>query len=219
MTKKAVVTLGDHNFTPMTEITFHFQRLFAQRHGADFIVMQDRKFNHVNICYEKFRIGDFLNNYDRVLYLDGDVLVHPSAPDIFALVPETHFAAMDEAAHIKFWNEGRIRQQFEPYGWVGPWNGIHFNAGVMLLGRSHRKLFHNIVITDVPYWDQPYFNVSVFREGIPYFGLDPEWNYMMYHSYKVKDDLRKRAWFRHFSGGTRFEVKVDDAKLVAATFR
>lgn len=211
---RAIVTLGDDTFQPITDQTFPFIEKYAKRHGANFIALRDRKYPDVNICYEKFRLEEFLASYDRVLYVDGDVLIRPDAPDIFTLVPQEQFAAMDEAAHIRFWSEGRIRDQFEPYGWEGPWNGIHFNAGVMLLSKAHRGLFRNKVITDKMYWDQPYFNVAVLREKIPFFSLPKEWNFLAYHKYKDDGDLLANAWFIHFSGSPDFDRRARD---IAAT--
>lgn len=216
--RRAVVTMGDERFSPITDQTFPWIEKYAQRHGAKFIALRDRKYPDVNICYEKFRLEKIIASYDRVLYVDGDVLVRPDAPDLFALVPTEKFAAMDEAAHIHFWNEGRIREQFEPYGWEGPWNGVHFNAGVMLLSKAHRGIFRNTIITDKMYWDQPYFNVAVLREKIPFFSLPREWNFLAYHPYKISDGLRARAWFTHFSGDQPFEDKVRDIATMIASW-
>lgn len=214
--RRAVVTLGDEYFRPITDQTFPFIKDYAKRHEATFITFTDRKYPNVNICYEKFRLERVLDSYDRVLYVDGDVLIRPDAPDIFAVVPREKFAAMDEAAHLRFWNEESIRGQFEPYGWKGPWNGIHFNAGVMLLSKAHRSIFRNKIITNQMYWDQPYFNTAVMREKLPFFSLPKEWNFMAYHPYKVLNDMREHAWFTHFSGNQPFENKVRDIAAMIA---
>jgi hypothetical protein len=214
--RKVVVTLGDEKFRPITDQTFPLIQKYAQRHGAEFIALTDREYPDANICYEKLRLERALALYDRVLYVDGDVLIHPDAPDIFAAVPREKFAAMDEATYIEGWTEKAIRDQVEPYGWEDPWNGIYFNAGVMLLSKAHRGIFRGVLVTDKVNLDQPYFNVAVRRERIPFFTLPKEWNFLAYHPYTVVDDIRSRAWFTHFSGNQPFETKVQDIAAAIA---
>lgn len=197
---KAVVTMGDENFRPLTDLTFPLMETYAAKIGADFHIMKGREYPHVNICYEKFRMRELLERYRRILYLDGDVLVRPRAKNVFESVPVGHFSAMNEHDHIAYWDEGKIAQQFAPYDWEGPWNNRHFNAGVLVFDQAHKRLFENPKITNIPYWDQPYLNVMVDRLGIPYFPLPPEFNFMIFHTYRNPGDLHARANFIHFSG-------------------
>lgn len=200
-TDKVVVTMGDDAFRPLTDLTFPLAEDYAARIGADFHVIRERKYPAVSICYEKFQMADLLQRYRRILYVDGDVLVRTTALDVFQEVPFTRFGAMDEAAHLNHWTPEAIRQQFTPYGWTGPWNGRHFNAGVLVFDETHRRLFDNPKITNIPYWDQPYLNVAVERLGIPYFSLPPKWNHMIFHSYKKIPP--QDSQFIHYSGTTR----------------
>lgn len=199
---KVVVTMGDANYRPLTDLTFPMMEAYAAKVGADFHVMKERRYPDVNICYEKFQMRELLERYRRILYLDGDVLVRPRALNVFEAVPFGHFSAMNENDHIHFWDEEKIAQQFAPYQWQGPWNGRHFNAGVLVFDQNHKRLFENPQITNIPYWDQPYLNVSIDRMGISYFPLPPEYNFMIFHPYRAPGDLHQRAHFIHFSGTT-----------------
>ena len=66
---------------------------YAERIGADFIHINRRKINYnktknVNpVLFEKYQLYDILQNYDRALYIDSDVLITPNAPNIFDEVP------------------------------------------------------------------------------------------------------------------------------------
>lgn len=200
-TKQVVVTIGDEAFRPLTDLTYPMTEAYAARIGADFHVIRERKYPNVNICYEKFQMAALLDRYRRILYVDGDILIRPTAPDVFQEVPFSQFGAMDEGAHLDHWTAQKILQQFAPYGWKGPWNGRHFNAGVLVFDETHRRLFEHPQITNIPYWDQPYLNVAVERLGIPYYSLTPEWNFMAFHSYKKVPPPRPH--FIHYSGTTR----------------
>jgi hypothetical protein len=95
---------------------------------------------------EKLRLGDSLGRHDRVLWLDADVLVRPDCPDLFALVPPTHWAALDQAA---FCDEGFLhlchrhmaevcREEGLP---VPDTRGRCFCAGVQLVPSSFAWLY------------------------------------------------------------------------------
>jgi lipopolysaccharide biosynthesis glycosyltransferase len=200
MPRHLVVTLGDENYQPMMALTSPRAEAYAHRINADFHVITKRLYAEANICYEKFQIHSFLRSYDRVLYVDGDVLIRENTPDVFAMVPPGYFAAMDEAKHLLLWTEESIREQFSPYGWEGPWNGRHFNAGVMMFDRTHASLFEKPIITNLPYWDQPYFNVMTDRLHIPFFDLPPEFNFMVFHHYRSQTINKDQAYMLHFAG-------------------
>ncbi len=81
---------------------------YAKRINADFLVVQERKYSlllrgYVNgdlPVYEKFRLADFLEQYDRVLYLDSDILITPQARDIFAEFSNPKFFYAYDEGHI-----------------------------------------------------------------------------------------------------------------------
>lgn len=190
--------MGDDGYKPITDLTFPRAKEYAEKIGAEFHVISSRRYPKVNICYEKFQMRDLLDRVDRIVYVDGDVLIRPTAENIFEKVPYGSFGAMNEAEHFGCWTPKAIADQFRPYGWTGPWNGKHFNAGVMIFDATHKRVFENPIITNQPYWDQPYFNVMVGRLGIPYHDLGTEFNFLVFHGYK--EDVRKRAQFLHFCG-------------------
>jgi len=209
--RKLVVTLGDDKFRPITDQTFPLIQKYAERHGAKFIPITDRRYPDAHIGYEKLRLEKGLAFYDRVLYVDGDVLIRPDAPDIFAAVPAEKLAAIDDAA--------RIDGQFETYAGELPGSGVYFNTGVMVLSKAHRRIFRDTPPSDKATSDQPYFNVAVQREKIPLYSLPKEWNFLTYHSDRTPDvELRSRAWFTHFSGSQPFETKVQDIAAVIASW-
>lgn len=129
------------------EVTNPLMRRYAERVGADFLTKScDRKSPYP--LFDKYRVGTLLDEYDRVLWLDTDVLVRPDAPDLFALVPEGRFAALNEGA----WcddrelavRDGLVREAAEAFGEPAAGFDIrrwYFNAGVFLADRSHRGLF------------------------------------------------------------------------------
>ena len=202
MAEHAVVSLGDDRFRPITDVTFPAMEHYAGRIGAAFHVIGSRQYPNVNICYEKLQLGDLLKRYRRLLYLDGDVLVRRTAPSVFDEVPYGSFGAMNEIEHIDFWTPRMLAEQMEPFGGFDL-RGRHFNAGVMALDQTHSRLFEDPVITNKPYWDQPYFNVYTQKLKVPFHSLTPDFNFMVNHVQKRdRRELWDSSFFLHFAGTT-----------------
>jgi len=90
--KKAVVTLGVH-VPDLLLISEPLLRAYAQKVDADFIKIENKVMDKLIIypfpCFEKFQMKDMLDNYERIIYLDADILVQKDTPNLFDIVPET----------------------------------------------------------------------------------------------------------------------------------
>ena len=64
------------------------------RRSADFVLLNKRVYSHPH--YDKWQIYDLIADYDRVLFLDADVIIRPDCPDLFAMVPTECFAGENE---------------------------------------------------------------------------------------------------------------------------
>lgn len=85
--KKLVATLCLNNWEPeITCRTFPLLKHYAKKIGADFWVINKRKFHNCPIGYERFQIYDVADDYDWVIQVDADLVMHPDTPDFTALV-------------------------------------------------------------------------------------------------------------------------------------
>ena len=84
----AVVTIavGDR-ITGLRETVEPTHRYYANRIGADHIVIDQAKICGPKFGCEKFQIYNFFDGYDRILYIDLDAIPRPDCPDLFSLVP------------------------------------------------------------------------------------------------------------------------------------
>src|SRR5689334_15577875 len=81
--KKTVFTLCVDNYQPeITELTFPFLRQYAEKIGADFHVIKQRKFPGWPPVYEKLQIFELGKGNDWNIFFDADVLVHPDFFDV-----------------------------------------------------------------------------------------------------------------------------------------
>ena len=94
--KKTVFTLNVDNYAPeITELTYPLLRRYAQKIGADFHMITERKFPGFPPVYEKLQIhklGQKMKN-DWNIYVDSDALIHPDFFDV------TEFLTKDTVCH------------------------------------------------------------------------------------------------------------------------
>jgi hypothetical protein len=87
--KKTIFTLAVNNWEPnICDITFPLLKLYADKIGADFYVIKDRKFPEWPITHEKMQIYNMAQEMenDWNIYIDADTLVHPETIDATTLI-------------------------------------------------------------------------------------------------------------------------------------
>ena len=193
--KKAIFTLaiGDN---PMYQAAILSFQHYADKVGADLIIsdslhypinIQDPKFNASAAWTEKLRIGELQHQYDRVLYVDADVLITPHARNVFELYPDLETA---------YWfDEGVIQERAEDVAMICETLGqvnwaknnnrpVYYNAGIILTSRQC-ELFKKTKLEDlqkvcnvITHYDQSYFNYTLHRHKIKHSSFDKAFNRM-----------------------------------------
>src|SRR5262249_54404349 len=135
---KALVTIatGANYQEQIARFTHPGLSAYAQQIGADFISVNT---SDGPPYLEKFRLANFLDLYERVLFMDTDIVIVDPCPDVFTRVPDDAFGA-------RFETPGRyadqiVRAQHE-LGDIG-WTQNYFNSGVMVVSRAHHAIFEN----------------------------------------------------------------------------
>lgn len=94
--KKTIFTLNVDNYSPeITAYTYPLMKRYAHKIGADFHIINERKFPQFPAVYEKLQIyelGQKLNN-DWNIFFDSDALIHPDMFDV------TQFLKKDTVCH------------------------------------------------------------------------------------------------------------------------
>ena len=148
-----------------------------------------------------------LERYERVLYLDGDILVTPGAPDIFDECPRGDATYMFEESQLVERDQA-IEVLTDLLGEVPGWPRIgsrraYYNSGVMLFGRGgsffdhlQQEEFLSALEVDL-FADQTYFNVLIARHSLTIEPLAPPWNWM---NLSGPRRARRSAYFIHYAG-------------------
>ena len=188
---RAIVTIAiGRAFQEMAKCTHPLMQEYAARCNARFLpIVQPRfeSFGSGRHTYEKFQLFDLLTQYDRIAFIDNDILVQRNAPNLFEIVPPGTLGAVAEEEFDQVPIHKRITQ--EELGAID-WTRPYFNAGMMVLSRSHKPLF-DPHYPGIKRWatdevrtkyglignDQPYFNYRVNQMDLPFMDLGYRFNH------------------------------------------
>ena len=140
----ALITLAIGSF-PYAEISHPSMRAYAERIGCDFIAITGDAPDKVSAHSRKLEIANHLMTYDRIIYVDGDVMINKNCPDLFAEVPPDKIGATVEEEPFfrersrflrdacKLYDVTIDEEQLSHERW--------FNSGVMVVSRCHAPMF------------------------------------------------------------------------------
>lgn len=207
--RTAVVTLAiGRKANSIAALTHPLMSAYASKIGSDFVVINRRAKNRRHAKFEKFQIYDLLLNYNRILYLDIDILVMPECPNIFELVPRRKFGAFFDSevtgnkADIPEWRTEEIEDFQCRYGNID-WHSTYFNTGVMVVSKPHRHIFdyNKPLHKGKRFVDQTQINYNFQKAKAPAFDVGPKFNYLLALS-GSKEQFARRFdnYILHYAG-------------------
>lgn len=193
---------------------------YARRVNADLMIHRHRTCQLSNIYVhdrfyqnrlaqtEKFHLAQLLRSYDRVLFLDADILITPQARDIFAAYPnQSRFMMFNEGGLQDYQAEIDSIQTVLPplttwqrnaMGWPD-----YYNSGVMLASQPANVFAHvdfaelSLIFNKVFHYDQTYINYLIQKHQIPMQPLEANFNRMCQ---MPNPEARFDADFIHYAG-------------------
>lgn len=170
------IAIGEY-YNRIAKITLPFLKEYAEKIGADFILINEFNEKYITQKWNKFYISELLNDYRRIIYLDIDIIVRKDCPNLFDIVPENELGMFNEGRYVPRFEF--LEQASEYYGEpLKKWNGKFFNSGVMVISRIHKQLFRMPQGIDYVETDQPYLNLRILNDNIKMFELDYRFNRM-----------------------------------------
>lgn len=158
--KKAIVTLCiGEEFEDLSKLTHPTIKKYAERLNIEFLVINSCK---TTPHWEKFKIYDLLNKYDRIIYFDSDLIIREDCPDLFDEVPYNQLGAFCESRFVS--REYSLIDTARAYGVDVEkinWNGKYYNTGVMVISKCHKFLFKKPEIEVSNYYEQGYLNLRI----------------------------------------------------------
>jgi len=211
--KRAVVTICCGEFYErLAAMTHPTLKAYAEKIGADFIVWRDYA-GHTIADYQKLELGKLLDRYDRVIYLDTDLLVRDDAPNLFEIVPENMLGMLWENVYgdrspptIRM----MYRMGYDPF----QWDQKYYNAGVIVLSKGHQDLFIRPTVEVVDQGAQTYLNVMIARTKTQVFPLPHRFNRMLFMDWAYGEH-RCDCYFLHYAGESSRASQTEVLKRVA----
>lgn len=164
-----------------------YKNLYAARHLS-------------SSMFIKFDIPNILNNIDKVLYLDGDILVQKSLINLYDTNLKDKFAAVvKDFGMLTIWRNNTV-QTIK--------NNTHFYSGQMLLNLKllrdknvSQQLFNNKK-QNPKLMDEEIFN-NVFKDNVIFIGPEYNVSYEKIISHKIKEyndiNLYNKIYNTHYS--------------------
>ena len=197
------------------EITRPLMETYAAKCGAVFEAITDGDENYP--LGEKFRIAEYLGRYDRVVFLDADVVVAPDAPDLFNAVPSTHVGVRDDWPWMcveagvnvtRAWMDPEIRAIRKAADRPGPVVSTCYNTGVLVLSSQHAGLFDppKVPLPKYHCTEQHWFNLNVLDQQPAVYELPWEMHWHPFIDRKRERTAGVKVW--HLAGESDREEKL-----------
>jgi len=196
--------------------------LWCKRNNCELFVLQDRIYDetYMNANWHKLFAFQLLEangiDYDQILIVDADTIIHPDAPNVFELT-DNKFCAVHNYGSYDW-----VCRSIENYKkFLFPDINVplfeYFNSGVIICNKLHKEFYQTILdfylenqekitILQDKYkvgTDQPILNFFVQQEDIDYKQLPYEWNMQDLQRFEILDEeltFTKIGWLYHFNG-------------------
>lgn len=215
----AVVTLCiGEEWKQMAQLTHPTIQAYAGKVEADFIVINAPLLGG-DPGYEKFQLANMLDHYDRVLFLDTDIIVRDFCPDLFELVPERDIGAFIESNYM-FWSDevdqrAAIQGMQKELGNIG-WSKDYANTGVLVVSKRHQPIFDPAHGQVVHLHEQTQLNYNIKKLGYYIHDVGIRYNKMDF----INPSEWRDAYIIHLAGrgyGTEFhnmEQKIETIRTM-----
>lgn len=222
--KFAMVTRADDNIEKLTKVTHPILMDYAAQWGCDFIVLdtkEDWMTDYELAHYRILRVRDLLQVYERILVIDSDVVIMPTCPNPFDVVPADSIGTIyEDKGSREPMRQGVIMSIQERYGDVG-WEEGYINTGFFVVSRQHANIFqkatsHSEQIRDTPFsptdglwtgfgYDDALLGYNIHKFGHKVHELPFQFNHMSMFSESWNGNANRfESYVIHYAGLARF---------------
>lgn len=211
---------------------------WCKKHGYELVTLEQEvySFDVMNPNWHKLLVFDLLENsgidYDKILIVDADTIVHPDAPNILDTVGEKYTVVRN------YGSMSWVCRSYENYKEVlfpeveySPLD--YFNSGFIILNKSHKEFYRKtlefyldnyIKVKNVQSQfgvgtDQPVLNFMSRKLGVEIEFLGYEWNMQDMPRFEILNEdftFTKCGWVYHFNCIPDSKKNVPD--LMAKTY-
>lgn len=231
--KLLVTTRADHKIKEMTDLTHPQIKAYAEKLGADFLVLSsENDFDHPDPkeklngkhAYRIFDQYDLFDEYDRILQVDSDMLISDDCPNIFEEVPYDSIGTVYEDKGSRRPHRHQCIYQIQTrFGDVG-WREGYINTGFFVASKIHKDIFTKIEekYYDGFGYDDAHLGYLIHKYNFKVHELHFKWNHMtMFSEPWAGSPNRFDSYVIHYAGAgifdncsTRLEQMQKDYKVL-----
>ena len=215
---------GDGRYSSNRRLSYKYSidswKQWCDKNDCELFVLNDLLFDYqrMAICFQRYYLFDILeeNNidYNQVLMVDADTIVHPNCPNFFEETDNKYCGVKCDGCYE--WVSRSIKNYgdyiFKNQDKIKSWNYI--NGGFQIVNKKHKQFFQDVVKF---YWEnsdsliqaQETFKVGTDQTVINY--LLKKWNIdvkILPSCYNLQDLFRKNLL--HIPGHSWWEDKLDN---------
>lgn len=212
--KLLVTTRADNKISNITEQTHSMIEEYANKCNADFhIIDEDSKCSVGNgrFHFKIMELYHLLDEYDRILCIDSDVIIKEDCPNLFDIVPYDCIGTIYEDKGSRTMDRRiRIKEIQELFGQVG-WTSGYINTGTILVSKPHKEIFQKI---NGEFWvgrgfDDVHLGYQIKRNNICVHELSYQYNHMTMFSEDWNDSAdRFNSHIIHYAGAGIFDSGI-----------
>ena len=208
MTKRLVATRSDDSQKWMEDLTHPILKEYANRCGADFLVIRDM-YKDFHIHYRILKFYELFDEYDEIYSIDTDTIIKKNCPNIFEVVPVNYYIAsvFEDVGSRKNDRRSRIRAVQKKFGDVG-YDRDYINTGSALFRKESKEIFNakdsnsvwnGLGFDDVELW------YKIHKLGFKVYELPIVYNYMsLFQESWSGFKSRGEAFVIHYAGQAQF---------------
>lgn len=202
MEKRLVATRCDDNNSKISEITHDVLKSYANRCGADFLVISDCRGLHMH--YRILQFYELFETYDKILSVDSDLIITKKCPNIFEVVPDGMIASVyEDVGSRRADRRSRIKAVQKKFGDIG-WESGYINTGFALFPKEYKDLFKERDeknLWDGLGYDDVYLGFLIKKLGYRFYELPITYNFMSLFSEEWNTfKTRSEAFVLHYAG-------------------
>lgn len=214
--KLAIVTVSTPEISDLIRVTSKYMEIYCKKVGADFIHLTPENTDFTKYKHPKYYVMAIteVTGYDRVLWVDADIFIKPTSPNIFEMFKDNSVVYAYDEMELRnsAWKSryDRIISEHTAKNSLpkARFGREHWNGGVLLFpGSETKKLF------SMPPWDicsqeysytpynsvkqQPWRNYLIARSGLKTMNLGRRWNHLPSARSKIS---ARNSYFLHLTG-------------------
>lgn len=160
--KNCVLTIavGD-TYERMAKLTHPAIKSYADKIEADFVTITESTTSTPH--WEKFNaIYSLLNKYERIIYVDTDIIIRDDCPNLFDIVPTLDLGLFNEMPFTGGTRSISLIDSCKDYGIIlKSWDHKYYNTGVMVVSRRHKQMFKKPEKEAFSFYEQGYLNAKI----------------------------------------------------------